>query len=237
MLTVDYGRLGVRRGMRVLDLGCGEGRHSFEAYRRGADVVAVDRNATDLATTREWCAAIRAAGEAPACASATAVRADLRALPFPDESFDRVIAAEVLEHIPDDRTAMAELARVLRPGGRAAVTVPRWFPERVCWALSDAYHANEGGHVRIYRTGQLSARLASTGLVTIGRGYAHALHSPYWWLKCAVGDGSAVRAYHKLLVWDITARPRLTRWAERGLNPVLGKSVVLYLRKPGSRPS
>jgi len=237
MLTVDYGRLGVRRGMRVLGRGCGEGRHSFEAYRRGADVVAVDWNATDLATTREWCAAIRAAGEAPACASATAVRADLRALPFPDESFDRVIAAEVLEHIPDDRTAMAELARVLRPGGRAAVTVPRWFPERVCWALSDAYHANEGGHVRIYRTGQLSARLASTGLVTIGRGYAHALHSPYWWLKCAVGDGSAVRAYHKLLVWDITARPRLTRWAERGLNPVLGKSVVLYLRKPGSRPS
>jgi ubiquinone/menaquinone biosynthesis C-methylase UbiE len=96
MLTVDYGRLGVRRGMRVLDLGCGEGRHSFEAYRRGADVVAVDWNAKDLATTREWCAAIRAAGEAPTSASATAVRADLCALPFPDASFDRVIAAEVL---------------------------------------------------------------------------------------------------------------------------------------------
>jgi SAM-dependent methyltransferase len=236
MLTVDYGRLGVRRGMRVLDLGCGEGRHSFEAYRRGADVVAVDWNATDLATTREWCAAIRAAGEAPQAATATAVRADLRALPFPDATFDRVIAAEVLEHIPDDRTAIAELARVLKPGGRAAVTVPRWFPERVCWALSDAYHTNEGGHVRIYRSGQLSGRLADAGLVTIGRGYAHALHSPYWWLKCAVGPGNdtaAVRAYHRLLVWDITARPRVTRWAERGLNPLIGKSIVLYLRKPG----
>jgi SAM-dependent methyltransferase len=166
------------------------------------------------------------------------VRADLRALPFPDGSFDRVIASEVLEHIADDRSAIAELARVLKPGGRAAVTVPRWFPERVCWALSDAYHANEGGHVRIYRASELAARLAAAGLVTIGRGHAHALHSPYWWLKCAVGpdnDTAAVRAYHRLLVWDITARPRLTRWAERGLNPLLGKSVVLYLRKPAAR--
>jgi len=79
--------------------------------------------------------------------------------------------------------------------------------------------------------------LRARGFELLGGHHAHALHSPFWWLKCAVGDGSAVRAYHKLLVWDITARPRLTRWAERGLNPVLGKSVVLYLRKPGSRPS
>ena len=73
------------------------------------------------------------------------------ALPVPDASVDRVMASEVLEHIPDDVTAMAEIARVLKPGGRVAVTVPRYGPERICWALSDEYHANEGGHVRIYR--------------------------------------------------------------------------------------
>ena len=61
------------------------------------------------------------------------------------------MASEVLEHIPDDVTAMAEIARVLKPGGRVAVTVPRYGPERICWALSDEYHANEGGHIRIYR--------------------------------------------------------------------------------------
>jgi SAM-dependent methyltransferase len=237
MLTVDYDRLDVRPGMRVLDLGCGEGRHAFEAYRRGAHVVAVDLSAPDLATTRDWCAAMRQTGEAPAGASATAVRGDLLALPFPDASFDRVIASEVLEHIPEDGTAMAELARVLRPGGLAAVTVPRWLPERVCWALSDAYHANEGGHVRIYRAGELAGRLRSAGLAVTGNGYAHALHSPYWWLKCAVGterDAALVRAYHRLLVWDITARPRLTMVLERGLNPLIGKSLVMYLRREGT---
>lgn len=234
MLTVDYERLDVRAGMRVLDLGCGEGRHTFEAYRRGAHVVAVDISAKDLATTRQWCSAIELAGEAPATATANAVRGDLRHLPFPDASFDRIIASEVLEHIPDDTAAIAEIERVLKPGGLAAVTVPRWWPERVCWALSDQYHANEGGHIRIYKADELAGKLAGVGLTHTGTDHAHALHSPYWWLKCAVGverDAAVVRAYHKLLVWDLTDRPLVTRLAEQVLNPVLGKSVVLYLRK------
>jgi SAM-dependent methyltransferase len=225
--------------MTVLDLGCGEGRHAFEAYRRGATVVALDHGRSEVATTAEWLAAIAAAGEAPAGAHAGVVRGDLLALPFPDASVDRVIAAEVLEHIPDDRAAMAEIARVLRPGGRAAVTVPRYGPERVCWALSDAYHANEGGHVRIYRGDVLRDRLAAAGLVPGASHHAHALHAPYWWLKCAVGvnrDTAAVRAYHRLLVWDLTRRPWATRTAERLLDPVLGKSLVVYADKPG-RPA
>ena len=52
------------------------------------------------------------------------VQADLTALPFPDAVFDWVIANHVLEHIPDDGAAIAELARVLRPGGRAVIMVP-----------------------------------------------------------------------------------------------------------------
>jgi SAM-dependent methyltransferase len=235
VLTVDYDRLDVRPGMTVLDLGCGEGRHAFEAYRRGARVVAVDRGAAEVRTTKSWLAAIAAAGEAPAGARYEVVRGDLRALPVPDASVDRVIAAEVLEHIPDDATAFAEIARVVRPGGRVAVTVPRYGPERICWAMSDAYHANEGGHVRIYRGDVLRSRLAAAGLVTGEQHHAHALHAPFWWLKCAVGverDTAAVRAYHRLLVWDLVRRPWLTRAAERLLDPVLGKSLVVYADRP-----
>jgi len=165
------------------------------------------------------------------------VRGDGLRLPFRDAMFDRVVAAEVLEHVDDDRAAMAELARVVRPGGLVAVTVPRWLPERVCWALADDYHAPAvpGGHVRIYRRRQLVGRLRAAGLRPVASHHAHALHSPYWWLKCAVGVGNetarSVRLYHRFLVRDILRPIPAVRLAERALNPVLGKSLVVYLAK------
>jgi SAM-dependent methyltransferase len=236
VLTVDFDRLGVRAGDRVLDMGCGAGRHAFELYRRGTHVIALDQDADELSGVGDMFAAMRAAGEVPDGAEADVKQGDALQLPFPDGEFDRVVAAEVLEHIPDDEAAIAELARVLRPGGALAVTVPRWLPERICWALSEAYHQVEGGHVRIYTGRQLVGKLEQAGLRVDGRHHAHALHSPYWWLKCAVGVDAAnhplPRAYHRLLVWDIMRRPWLTRTADRLLNPVIGKSLVLYLTKP-----
>lgn len=235
MLTVDFDRLGVRPGNRVIDVGCGGGRHSFELYRRGADVVAFDQDAPELENVETLFAAMAAEGEAPAAASARTVTGDALNLPFPDESFDHVIASEILEHVPADTRAMRELARILKPGGTAAVTVPRWFPERVCWMLSDAYHEVEGGHVRIYRQPELFGKLRGVGLEPTGHAHAHALHAPYWWLKCAVGtdreDHPLTRIYHKMLVWDLMHRPWVTAAAEKVLDPVIGKSIAVYLQK------
>ena len=240
MLTVDFDRLGLRPGDRVLDMGCGAGRHAFELYRRGTDVIALDQDADELAAVSDMFAAMRVAGEVPDGAEADVKQGDALQLPFADEEFDRVVAAEVLEHVPDDVTALAELVRVLRPGGTLAVTVPRWLPERVCWALSEQYHTVEGGHVRIYTRSELVGKGASAGLDHTGIAYAHALHSPYWWLKCAVGVDNdqhpLPRAYHRLLVWDIMRRPWVTRTAERLLDPVIGKSMVLYFSKPLTMP-
>lgn len=237
MLTAKYERLGLREGDRVLDLGCGFGRHAFEALRRGADVVALDAGRDEVEGVAGMFAAMVDAGELVAgSVHATVVQGDALHLPFPDGAFDRVICSEVLEHIPDDVAAMAELARVLRSGGTMAVTVPRFGPELVNWALSDEYHNVPGGHVRIYRRAVLEQRLASTGLVVDGHHHAHGLHSPYWWLKCFVGttndEHRLVQLYHRLLVWDIMKKPALTRYAEEVLSPLMGKSLVVYLRKP-----
>lgn len=235
MLTVDFARLPIEPGERLLDLGCGAGRHAFEAARRGAKVVAVDMDRGELAGVTAVFAAMAQAGEIPDGGSGMAVTGDATCLPFPDESFDKVIAAEVLEHLPADQVAMNEITRVLRPGGKAAVTVPAWLPERICWRLSDDYHNVEGGHVRIFTRRELVAKLARSGLRVTGQHHAHALHSPYWWLKCAVGvrndDHPLASAYHKVLVWDIMRKPALTRLADQALNPLIGKSLVIYADK------
>ena len=119
--------------------------------------------------------------------------------------------------------------------------MPTWFPEKVCWALSEQYHAPfvTGGHVRIYSRSGLSSVLERAGLHPVASHRTHALHSPYRWLKCAVGPTNdthpLVKAYHQLLLWDITGQQpisRFTKLADRLANPFIGKSIVVYAEKP-----
>ncbi|CAI9413790.1 class I SAM-dependent methyltransferase [Nocardioides sp. T2.26MG-1] len=246
MLTVDFDRLGLQPGERVLDMGAGGGRHAFEMYRRGADVVAFDMDADELAGVLEIFGAMKENGEVPAGASADIKQGDALELPFADGEFDRIVAAEVLEHIHDDVTAIKELVRVLRPGGTLAISVPRWLPEVVNWRLSDEYHNAPGGHIRIYTDHELIDKVTKAGklndgepgdaMICEGKDYAHGLHAPYWWIKCAVGVNNEehflARTYHKLLVWEIMKQPRTLQLAGKVLDPLIGKSMVLYFRKP-----
>jgi SAM-dependent methyltransferase len=234
MLTIRFEQLGVRPGDRVLDVGSGFGRHVYECARRGAHVVALDYAADEVVGTRDTLAAMVDAREITADKLIGVLRGDATRLPFPDATFDVVITSEVLEHIQDDVAAITEMVRVLVPGGRFAATVPAWLPETINWKLSDDYHAPKsvGGHVRIYGRTEMRAKLRTAGLDVDGYHRAHALHTPYWWLKCAVGprddDHPAVATYRRFLEWDIIEQPTSTKIAERVLSPVLGKSSVHY---------
>lgn len=163
------------------------------------------------------------------------LNADALCLPLADHSVDALVCSEVLEHIPDYRAALDEIRRVLRPGGLLCVSVPRAWPERLCWLLSRDYHQAPGGHLRIFNARRLQAEIERRGFIAYYRHGAHALHAPYWWLQCLFWSTRErnwlVRAWHRLLVWDMLSAPWLTRALERVLNPWLGKSVVLYFRR------
>lgn len=234
MQTILLENLRLQPPHRILDLGCGEGRHALAAYWFGLahHVVAVDVNKKDIETARHRRGDFPQPNQQKHCHIFVA---DGLQLPFPDHSFDAVICSEVLEHIPDYQRMLAEAKRVLAPGGILAISVPRAWPERICWWLSDAYHQVEGGHIRIFQAASLRTEIERLGFSRFLHHGAHALHVPYWWLRCLFwnkgADFAPVRWYHCLLVWDLMSRPRLTRFIDLLLNPFMGKSVVFYFIK------
>lgn len=235
MITVDFKKVDIRPGYRILDIGCGSGRHTCAAYRfEKAIVIGADLNFKDTCEARKRLLYHDALGEHGGGKWIISV-ADITHLPFQDNAFDLVICSEVLEHIPDDQSAMKEIVRILKPGKTLVVSVPRYFPERICWALSDEYYNANQGHVRIYKKKELVRSLESKGLRNWAAHFAHSLHSPYWWLKCFVGptreDSLLVNLYHRFLTWDIMKKPAATRFLDKLLNPVAGKSLVLYFTK------
>lgn len=237
MLTIDFKRLDLREGERVLDLGCGRGRHTHALYWNDIPVHAtgLDLSEADIMATADGFFDL----PPPAASrhrSGTLTAGDAQSLPFADDSFDVVMCSEVLEHVDDPDAAMREITRITKPGGRVALSVPRFWPEWICWKLSYGYRNTPGGHVRIFRHDELHAATRRTGLRKTGHHWAHALHSPYWWLQCAVwdirDDHGLVNGYRRFLEWDLMKAPAVTRGLERLLNPVMGKSLVMYFVKP-----
>jgi ubiquinone/menaquinone biosynthesis C-methylase UbiE len=236
MITVDFQRLSIGSGSTILDIGCGSGRHTAAAYdlNKGL-VVGADTNHGDLEQARsklQWHEAFHRHEQS----RYSLTGADITNLPLKDQSMDLVICSEVLEHIPDHDRALDECIRVLKPGKHMVVSVPRRWPEAVCWLLSYQYRNTKGGHIRIYQAQKLIDYMQSRSMMHWATHYAHSLHTPFWWLKCLLGLQRdklwPVCLYHRFLTWDLMEQPRLTRLLETWMDPVLGKSVVLYFRKP-----
>jgi len=220
--------------MRVLDIGCGGGRHVCAATRfPGIMAVGVDYSFDNMVQTRQSVKIETQYGLTKG--KSIFLSGDITRLPFSSNFFDLVICSEVLEHIPSCHQAVNEIIRVAKPGKSIVVSVPRFFPEKVCWALSQKYHQVSGGHIRIFRKKELIQLFELKGVKKWASHFAHSLHTPYWWLKCLVGpdreDSVLVNLYHRFLVWDIMKQPQITFILDRLLNPIIGKSVVVYFQK------
>ena len=237
MLTVQLDKMDLQPGMRVLDLGCGRGRHLHALYWHDVplDVVGIDLSHGEVKAAFDGFFQLPPPEPFSELRSATTSAADAARLPFKNQSFDRIICSEVLEHVPDPDLVLAEIERILKPGGLFIASVPRYWPEKICWNLSEAYPNTPGGHVRIFKPKQLKKAVKSYGFSFLSRHWAHALHSPYWWLQCALWEkketSKLVRLYRKFLEWDLLVKPVLTQSLDWLLNPVMGKSIVLYFRK------
>jgi SAM-dependent methyltransferase len=234
LLTVDLERLRVGPGDLVLDAGCGEGRHCFGCLERGASVVGLD---LDFDSLRDASKALRSrAAELGGLGHMN--QGDAFFLPYRDETFDRVICSEVMEHVHDYPAALRELARVTRPGGSLAVTIPTATSEHLYLRLGDEYFESPGGHIRIFKPRDLSEAMADAGFATVGVGFAHSFHTPYWVLRSVMhlpdADQSALVSGYRHFLIRITASPFMDK-VEGLLNYVCPKSLILYAEKR-SRP-
>jgi ubiquinone/menaquinone biosynthesis C-methylase UbiE len=228
MLTVDFDKLAVQKDNLVLDAGCGFGRHSMEFLSRGADVVSMDLDIESLRKTRFSMAELKKNGNLSP--SFIANVGDALQLPFRDDTFDRIICSEVMEHVNDDNRACEELARVLKKGGRIAITVPTTFSELGYFLLTHEYFTSPGGHVRIYLPSQLAKIMRNNGLEIYGVGFKHSFHTFWWIIRSVVGLHNAehpiTKAYHKFLHLGLFSP--FMRKIELFFNWFFPKSLVLY---------
>jgi SAM-dependent methyltransferase len=234
MLTIDYRLLGIQEGDQVLDVGCGEGRHSWGMYNQiDCLVYALDIEEENLKKARYTFYLMDE--QEKRSGKWLAIRGDAMSLPFKSASFDKVVCSEVLEHLHDDGRGMKELVRVLKANGMLAVSVPTYLTETIYWKLSKDYCNSPGGHVRKYRARELIGLLRQNNLYIYAIRHKHSLHSIYWLLRCLFGikkeKALIPSLYHKFLVWDIKTKSKPIRLLDDVLNHLFPKSIVIYAQK------
>jgi methyltransferase family protein len=135
-----------------------------------------------------------------------------------------------MEHVHDYGAAARELARVVRPRGTVAVTIPTAITEWGYLFATRRYFESPGGHIRVFRPRDLALALARAGVRVDGVGFAHAFHSPYWGVRALIGlddeQAPPTRAFRAFLVKAAFSRT----WSriERVFDRVWPKSLVLY---------
>jgi SAM-dependent methyltransferase len=208
-------------GTLVLDVGSAEGRLSAHLASTGVELVALELDADLVERSRT-------------------VQGDATSLPFASASVDAAIALEVLEHVPDPPSILAECHRVLRPGGRLCVGVPTWYTEQLYKRLHPRYMAN-ATHVRIYRQSRLIEEVEKAGFVVDHIETRNLVPALAWTIHAVLrtdADASGhVERHHRVepavqRLIDAWSRAPLVKHLHHWLSRRFGKSWYLYASNP-----
>lgn len=214
------------RDIRILDAGCGTG-----GLIRRMQAIRPEWRWTGLDVSPLACDLARRLNGESGLGGVEICEGSVTKLPFDDGSFDAVVSADVLYHVDDDREALREFFRVLRPGGAVVVNVPayRWL-----WSYHDeAVHAR-----RRYARGEVLAKLDEAGFGEARATYWNTLPFPLIVarrkLLPAPRNGSDVRLYPPLVEACFNAAMALERAWLGGVGRLpFGSSVLAVARKHG----
>jgi glycosyltransferase involved in cell wall biosynthesis/ubiquinone/menaquinone biosynthesis C-methylase UbiE len=237
-ILLDY--LELHDGERVLDCGCGMGFYLMAMGKlRRLELVGLDQDVDRLdCAQREH-------------VPATLVSGDIHHLPFDDASFDKVLMSEVLEHLPDDRAALREVYRVLKPGGILALSVPHarypfwWDPIGRTWTALGGEPIRRGpiagiwsNHERLYWPTDLVKRMREAGFTI--ETVEEATHYSFPFIHFIVYGIGKPLIEHQLLPDTLhRSADRFTGEQNTGslLNPInLGRAVFSAVDRLNERP-
>jgi SAM-dependent methyltransferase len=221
VIRAELDRLPLPADARVLDAGCGSGRTLVELAHYGTEVSGIELNieAAELARAR-------GVGEVQI--------GRLEELPYDDAAFDLITCLDVIEHVPDDVTALVELRRVARPGGWLLVTVPAY---QALWS----HHDEANHHYRRYSRASLRGAAHSAGWqIERVSSFNSLLLAPAAAVRLAQRRRRARNGAGNDLdlgpAWlnDVLERPLALEasWLARGRTLPAGLSLLAVLRRP-----
>lgn len=217
-------------GSTVLDIGCGDQPHSVFFANRNVDLILADLLPDAVAGAADRA---RAAGM---WHSVRELVTDSDPLPLPDASCDRIIATEVIEHVPDERAFLGELVRVGRPDALYLLSVPDRRSEDLQRDFAAPGYFSEPNHVRVFGEGEFEALVESCGLEIVHRQYDGFFQTLIWAFFWVSGQPTLGPPYTPLIdawktTWHLMLDCEQGPALKQALDDVLPKSVVIVARK------